>query len=517
MDNMNKNNLDKLISDKELKKKVEALINERVKSELDRFASSFNKIFFTEAKIGKNIDIKYSSSIKNVAGYSANDIQELPNKLASIIHEDDKLRVNNFMSDFLSGNGGEETSVSYRIINSNDEEVCLNEKLKAEFDNGKVIGYCSVIIDISDIRNERKNIEAANESLLDLDKMKDKFISIVSHDLKSPYTTILGFSEILMNDDSLHEKERNEYISYIYDGSKLQLNLIEHLLDWSRLRTGRTKIENQRLDLRNLISAVVSKLTGLTVRKNIEISQNVPLNLFINSDENQLSKAISDILSNAIKFSYRDSKISISADKFKGGMIEIAVKDHGIGITKEDQEKLFKLDQKFSRKGTDGEAGSGMGLIVVKEIIDKLHGDIWFYSTEGEGSEFHITIPEAKNQILLINPAEDYINERSKVISKNFPNYEIIKAQNGFAALEYLEKELPTVIITADEMPMMNGAELIKLIRNKDKYFSVSIIVLADEVNDEVNKRYESHIVDYILESKISDSELLHTINRLLK
>ena len=117
----------------------------------------------------------------------------------------------------------------------------------------------------------------------------------------------------------------------------------------------------------------------------------------------------------------------------------------------------------------------------------------------------------------MINPAEDYINERSKVISKKFPNYEIIKAQNGFAALEYLEKELPTVIITADEMPMMNGAELIKLIRNKDKYFSVSIIVLADEVNDEVNKRYESHIVDYILESKISDSELLHTINRLLK
>ncbi len=383
MDNMNKDNLDKLIGDKELKKKVEALINERVKFELDRFASSFNKIFFTEAKIGKNIDIKYSSSIKNVAGYSANDIQELPNKLASIIHEDDRLRVNNFMSDFLSGNGSEETSVSYRIINSNEEEVCLNEKLKAEFDKGKVIGYCSVIIDISDIRNERKNIEAVNESLLDLDKMKDKFISIVSHDLKSPYTTILGFSEILMNDDSLHEKERNEYISYIYDGSKLQLNLIEHLLDWSRLRTSRTKIENQRLDLRNLISAVVSKLTGLTVRKNIEISQNVPLNLFINSDENQLSKAISDILSNAIKFSYRDSKISISADKFKGGMIEIVVRDHGIGITKEDQEKLFKLDQKFSRKGTDGEAGSGMGLIVVKEIIDKLHGDIWFYSTEG--------------------------------------------------------------------------------------------------------------------------------------
>jgi len=117
----------------------------------------------------------------------------------------------------------------------------------------------------------------------------------------------------------------------------------------------------------------------------------------------------------------------------------------------------------------------------------------------------------------LVNPSEDYINEKSEIISGKIPNYQIIKAQNGFAAMEYIEEELPTVVITADEMPMMNGAELIKLIRNKDKYFSVSIIVLADEVNDEVNKRYESHIVDHILESKISDSELIHTINRLLK
>ncbi len=513
MDNMNKDNLNKLINDDELRVKVEALI----KSELDIFASSFNNVFFSEAIIGEKVEIKYSSSIESVTGYSAKDIEELPNKLASIMHEDDRLRVKNFMNDFLSGNIGEEASVSYRIISKDEKEIYLNEKLKAKFNNNKIVAYQSVIIDISDIRNERKDIEIINESLIRLDKMKDKFISIISHDLKSPYTTILGFSEILMNDDSLHEKERNEYISYIYDGAKLQLNLIEHLLDWSRLRTGRTKIENQRLDLRNLISTVVSKLTGLTVRKNIEISQNIPLNLFINSDEIQLSKAISDVISNAIKYSYQNSKISISADRFKGGMIEIVIKDNGVGIAKEDQEKLFKLDQKFSRKGTDGEAGSGMGLIVVNEIIDKLRGDIWFYSTEGEGSEFHITIPEAKNQILLVNPLQDYINEKSEIISVKIPNYQILKALNGFEALEYIEEELPTVVITADEMPMMNGTELIKLIRNKDKYFSVSIIVLASEVNDDIKRRYETHIVDHILESKISDNELIHTINRLLK
>ena len=515
---MSKTNLNKLISDKYLLEKVEQLVEERIKFELDQFTLSFKNLFFVQATNGKNNHIEYSKSIKDVVGYSAEDIQELPNKLASIIHEDDRLRIRNCMNDFLAGNSGNEISVSYRIINSDEEEVWLNENLQAEFDsNNSFIGYKSVIINITDIRNERKELEETNRLLIDLDKMKDKFISVISHDLKSPYTTILGFSEILVDDDSLHEKEKKEYLNYIYDGSRLQLNLIEHLLDWSRLRTGRIKTENQRLNLRNLISTVVSRQTGSAVRKNIEIVQNVPLNLFINSDEKQLGKAISDILSNAIKYSHQDSKITLCADKFKDGMIEIVVKDNGIGIPKEDQEKLFRLDHKFSKNGTNGEPGSGMGLIVVKEIIDKLHGDIWFYSTESEGSEFHITIPEAKNQILLINPSEEYLKEKNKLISENILDYEIIKCKNGFEALDFIEKELPSIVVVKDAMPMMNGVELVRLIRNKDKYFSVSVVVLASELNDEVSNKYEAHIVDQFLLETTSDNDLIHTINRLLK
>lgn len=519
---MSKNNLNKLISDKFLLEKVEQLVEqlveERMEFGLGHFASSFNNLFFAQAENGKNNHVEYSKSIKDVVGYSAEEIQELPNKLASIIHEDDRLRIRNCMSGFLAGNSGDEISVSYRIINNNEEDVWLNENLQAEFDdNNNCISYKSVIINISDIRNERKKLEETNRSLIDLDKMKDKFISVISHDLKSPYTTILGFSEILVDDDSLHEKEKKEYLSYIYDGSRLQLNLIEHLLDWSRLRTGRIKTENQRLNLRNLISTVVSKQTGSAVRKNIEITQNVPLNLFINSDEKQLSKAVSDILSNAIKYSHQNSKVILSADKFKDGMIEIVVTDNGIGIIKDDQEKLFRLDHKFSKNGTNGEPGSGMGLIVVKEIIDKLHGDIWFYSTEGEGSEFHIIIPEAKNQILLINPSEEYLNKISKLISEYISEYEIIKCKNGFEALDFIETELPSIVIVKDNMPMMNGVELVRLIRNKDKYFSVSILVLVSELSDEVSNKYEAHIVDHFLLETTSDNDLIHTVNRLLK
>ena len=515
---MSNNDLNKIISDKILLEKVEALIEDRIKSELDQFSSSFNKIFFTHATVGKSINIKYSKSILDVVGYSAEQIEDLPSKLSSIIHEDDRLRVRNNMSDFISGNQPENLSISYRIINNHEEVVWLNENLHADFDqDDTMVGYRSVIMDITDIRNERKELEGINNSLNDLDKMKDKFISVISHDLKSPYTTILGFSEILMEDESLHEKEKREYLSYIYDGSKLQLNLIEHLLDWSRLRTGRTKIENQRLNLRNLISTLVSKQTGSAVRKNIEITQNIHANLLINSDEKQLGKAVSDILSNAIKYSHQNSSITISADKFQNEMVEIVIKDSGVGILKEDQDKLFKLDHKFSRNGTNGEPGSGMGLMVVKEIVDKLNGEIWFYSTEGVGSEFHITVPEAKNQILLVNPSKEYLNAKYDLLTQKIPNYKIIKSINGFEALDFIEGELPSIIIVKDDMPMMNGAEFVKLIRDKDKYYSVSIIVLTSELNDKITKKHETYMVDHILLENISDNDLIHTITRLIK
>jgi len=515
---MSNYNLNNLISDKNLLDKVEKLFEEKMKSELDKFSSSFKNMFFSKAKIGNSLDIKYSKSIFNVVGYSSEQIEDLPSKLASIIHEDDRLRVKNNITDFIDKNNSDQLSISYRIINDHEEVVWLNENLQAEFNDGNTItGYRSVIMDITDIRNERKELEENNNSLTDLDKIKDKFISVISHDLKSPYTTILGFSEILMEDESLHEKEKREYLSYIYDGSKLQLNLIEHLLDWSRLRTGRTKIENQRLNLRNLISTSVSQQTGAAVRKNIEITQSINSKLLINSDEKQLSKAVSDILSNAIKYSQQNSSVTVTADKFQNGMIEIVIKDSGIGIPKEDQDKLFKLDYKFSRNGTNGEPGSGMGLMVVKEIIDKLKGEIWFYSTEGEGSEFHVTIPEAKTQILIVNPSEEYLEEKSKLISDKIYGYEIIKSKNGFEALDFIEGELPSIIIVKDDMPMMNGAEFVKLIRNKDKYYSVSIIVLTSQLNDEVSKKYESYITNHILLETISDNDLIQTITRLLK
>lgn len=513
------NKLKKFINDKKTLENVLKVCESEFDTAIVKYFIPFKNYFFSKTKYNndKNI-VKYSDSILDVIGYTSEQIEELPNNLNSIIHEDDRLRVEIGLKKFFDNPEKTNFSISYRVIKNDDTLVYIHETLNVIRNRkGKVIESASVFFNISEIEKGKKKIEEFSNQMINVNKIKDKFISIVSHDLKSPYTTLLGFSEILMNDSSLPENEKDEYLSYIYNSSKHQLNYIEHLLDWSRLRTGRTVIEEQRLNLKNIISSVVSKFTGIAVRKNIEISQNIQSDIFVNSDEKQLGKAVSALLKNAINFSHRESTIFIYGNRFKNGMVEIIVKDKGIGIPENEQEKIFKLDQKHSREGTEGEQGSGMGLILVREIMNKLHGDVWFYSKEDEGSEFHLTVPEAKNIVLLVDNNYENLKKRSKLISEVFPNYILLKGVNAFTALEYINDELPSIMIIKEDLPLMNAKEFLKKVRNKDKYFSVSVIILANKVTDEIKNEYSSLVVDGIFPYDIENEKLIKIIKTHLK
>jgi two-component system, sensor histidine kinase and response regulator len=511
--------LSNLINDEKKLLAVSEIFNSELEAEIVKYNSSFNNYFFAKSEYhNNNLQVEYSNTIFNVIGYSAEQINSLPNKLNSIIHEDDRLRVENRLNAFFENSKVTDFSISYRVLSEDGEEVYLHESIAAFRNNeGKVVEYNSIFFNVSEMEKKKREADDLSDEMIKVNRRKDKFISIVSHDLKSPYTTLLGFSEILLNDNALPEEEKKEYLEYIHNSSQHQLNFIENLFDWSRLRTGRTAIEEQRLNVGNLMSTVISRFTGIAVRKNITISQNVQSDVFVKSDEKQLSKAISGLLQNALNFSHKDSVISIYVNRFKNGMVEIIIKDKGIGISEIDQEKLFKLDEKYSREGTEGEQGSGIGLILVKEIIEKLKGDIWFYSKENEGSEFHITIPEAKNIVLLIDDNVGKLKERGRKISDALPNYLLLKASNGYVALDYISDELPSVVVTKDELPLMSAHEIIKGIRNKDKYFSVAIFVLADDGLQEIDEKYNYLAIDGVYDYEIDNKKLIKIIKQNLK
>ena len=206
----------------------------------------------------------------------------------------------------------------------------------------------------------------------------------------------------------------------------------------------------------------------------------------------------------------------VSSSRFKEGMIEIVIKDEGLGIAEENQAKLFKIDQKFSLVGTTGEKGSGLGLTLVKEIIDKHGGQIWFYTQLGEGSEFHFTVTESKNVILLVEDKESVRTSYKKVIEEALPNFEVKFADNGYQAIGLYHDMIPTIIITDHDMPLMNGIQLVEAIQKKESNRTIPVIVISEIISEDISKKYNKLGVDRIISKPVDNDKFLQMIRECL-
>lgn len=485
---------------------------------LKEFNSGFNNIFFSIKYYNGSREDFISDSVEQITGYTPAEITSFPENHHSIICDEDLLSVKKNLTEFENDFSKNSLELIYRINTKSGTQVWLKEFLRLNREeNGMIISEKkSLAININNIKCTEAELQKSSDNLKELNISKDKFISIVSHDLRAPFTTLLGFSEILLNEQDISEDERNEYLRYIYDASKSQLNLINCLLDWSRLQTGRIKIEPVRLNVKSVVSTAVTPLTGDAVRKNIDVKIDIPVDLYINADERLISQAVVNLATNAIKFTPEGKEIHLSSSRFKEGMIEIVVKDEGLGISEENQTKLFKIDQKFSLVGTNGEKGSGLGLTLVKEIIEKHGGQVWFYSQVGEGSEFHFTVPEANNLILLV---EDDLAIRAlykRIIEQALPNFEVKFAGNGYEAIGLYRDLLPTIVITDHDMPLMNGIQLVEAIQKKESNRTVPIIVVSSKLNDEITKKYLRLGVDKIISKPVEQNSLVRQIRECL-
>jgi signal transduction histidine kinase len=243
--------------------------------------------------------------------------------------------------------------------------------------------------------------EALKESesrLKELNATKDKFFNILAHDLKNPFTSLLGSSELLFRNIEKIDHEKIKTLALIlYDASKSGYAILQNLLDWSRSQTGLLKINLERINLKNLIDEEISNLERFSANKEIEILSEIKEDLFICADKNMIKTIFRNLLSNAIKYSYRSGKVIADAvlniDK-----VIISVKDYGIGISKENIEKIFRIDSKYSLPGTENEQGTGLGLKLSKEFTEKQGGEIWVESIENMGSEFKFSIPISNSQ-----------------------------------------------------------------------------------------------------------------------
>ncbi len=244
------------------------------------------------------------------------------------------------------------------------------------------------------ISRQKEEIENHREQLKELNASKDKFFSIIAHDLRNPIAGFLNLTEILAsNFDIFSEKESKEFIKAMNQASKQLYNLLENLLQWSRAQTGRITYKPRFIAIKNMVDETIDALMINIENKSIKINLSIDDKTIVYVDENMITTVIRNLLSNAIKFTNTNGSINIRCQQ-SDDFIEMYVADDGVGISKENQEKLFRIDQSLTTEGTSSEKGTGLGLILCKEFVEKNGGKIWVESEINKGASFIFTLPK---------------------------------------------------------------------------------------------------------------------------
>jgi len=253
-----------------------------------------------------------------------------------------------------------------------------------------------ILQDITERKQADMLIEKQTKELKELNAAKDKFFNIIAHDLRSPFTSITGFSSLLL--EKMKEKDFEgieEFVLLVQTSSNRAFNLLSNLLDWAGSQTGKMEYNPDYIDLNELINEAIEISNDTANQKSISINKQLPVKALLSVDKAMISTVLRNLLSNAIKFTNEGGEVLISGELTNNEFV-VMVSDNGVGIEQADLENLFRIDTKHITEGTSKERGTGLGLILCKEFVGKHGGKIWVESEAGKGSKFKFSLPAAK-------------------------------------------------------------------------------------------------------------------------
>ena len=311
--------------------------------------------------------------------------QEFGNGWAEGVHPDDlDTCFNTYVAAF---DKRQSFLMEYRMKNRYGDYCWIRDFGRPFYDlDNTFLGYIGSCYDITENKlNELK--------LIELNSTKDKFFSIIAHDLKSPFNSIIGFCELLIDKIPQNNlQEIGDFAEIIKQSSERAMTLLTNLLDWAQSQTGRMEFNPESIEIGNLTSEISVLLNNVGAQKGITIENQIPSGIFVFADLAMISTVLRNLVSNAIKFTHSGGKVILSASNKQNQMV-VSVIDNGVGIEKEKISHLFNLNKNNSTHGTLDEKGTGLGLILCKEFIEKNDGQIWVESEIGIGSTFSFSIP----------------------------------------------------------------------------------------------------------------------------
>jgi PAS domain S-box-containing protein len=365
------------------RKQIEQALKESEEKLRLIFENTSEAILFTEPD-GK-INFVNNEAIK-IFGYTNEEFQLIGRN--GIIDKDDKRFV--LALEERKRNGIFKGELNYK---RKDGSIFPSETTSNIFTNSKGYIISSIIIkDISERKQVEKIIQLQNEELTKLNSDKDRFITILAHDLISPFNTILGFLDLLKSNIRIYDIEKVEqHINIINNSAQNTFKLLEDILFWVLANSGKIPFEPQKLNFTTVCAEVIENLKLNATNKNITINV-FALDVHILADKNMLNTILRNLISNAIKFTKNGGQIDINAET-NHTYVTITVSDNGTGIKPEILPKLFDISCKLTTMGTENEKGTGLGLLLCKEFAEKHGGQIWVESELGKGSDFKFSLP----------------------------------------------------------------------------------------------------------------------------
>ena len=337
-----------------------------------------------------------SPSVINLRGYTADEVlsQSIDDSLTPESAEFAKTLLSDFYHTLMLGKIPKEQRFEVEQRCKDGSTVWTEVTPSVMYNkSGEFICIMGVTRDISERKKAEEALKRSEANLRELNATKDKFFTIIAHDLRNPFNSIIGFSDVMERQIKQGKFDEVERFSGIIRHSSIRvMDLLSNLMDWARTQTGSIAFSPELLDMSELIRKTVGVLNDYALQKSITITFDLPQQIQMEADRPMLSTIFRNLVSNAIKFSFPKEQILISAVR-KNSEYVFSVSDNGIGIRPYALEKLFRIDQSYSTIGTQNEKGSGLGLLLCKEFVDKHGGRIWVESELWKGSTFYFTIP----------------------------------------------------------------------------------------------------------------------------
>ena len=337
-----------------------------------------------------------SPNVIATLGFSPEEFLSNSVNFKQLIHPDDRQRISNEVRNKIDS-GIFIYEQQYRIKNKSGSYRWYFDFTRVITDDeGKIISFHGYLFDNTAQKEADEALVRSEQELRKTNKMKDKFFSILSHDLRSPFQGLIGMANILADDDELTNEERKEFTQKLYEVLKTQFNFIDGLLTWNRAQRGAIEFNPSLNDISSLITETVSLLSNGIENKKLDLFCDLPEKNLFNFDRNMIATVVRNLISNAIKFTRRGGKIKIALQDSPDS-ISFIIQDTGVGIKEDELKKLWGVENYYSTKGTDGEGGTGLGLILCKDFVEKHGGKISVESEVDKGSIFTFTLPQSKD------------------------------------------------------------------------------------------------------------------------